>query len=112
MCVFFFQAEDGIRDFHVTGVQTCALPILTRRRRERLSVGNPRCVSTSWCASWWMLTWHCCRERRRESTSASCRDLFRNTAALARWICEWTLVQPFQRLIAWIELLKQFRYSF
>src|SRR5690606_21305448 len=24
----FFQAEDGIRDFHVTGVQTCALPIL------------------------------------------------------------------------------------
>src|SRR5690606_41135839 len=26
--VFFFQAEDGIRDFHVTGVQTCALPIL------------------------------------------------------------------------------------
>src|SRR5690606_39707091 len=26
---FFFQAEDGIRDFHVTGVQTCALPIYT-----------------------------------------------------------------------------------
>src|SRR5690606_39825218 len=25
--VFYFQAEDGIRDFHVTGVQTCALPI-------------------------------------------------------------------------------------
>src|SRR5690606_40116371 len=24
---FFYQAEDGIRDFHVTGVQTCALPI-------------------------------------------------------------------------------------
>src|SRR5439155_17231871 len=24
---FFFQAEDGIRDGHVTGVQTCALPI-------------------------------------------------------------------------------------
>src|SRR5690606_40739694 len=29
LLVFFFQAEDGIRDFHVTGVQTCALPILT-----------------------------------------------------------------------------------
>src|SRR5436309_16072803 len=27
---FFFQAEDGIRDFHVTGVQTCALPIFQR----------------------------------------------------------------------------------
>src|SRR5207248_4963482 len=26
-CVFFFQAEDGIRDRTVTGVQTCALPI-------------------------------------------------------------------------------------
>src|SRR5690606_16819849 len=28
---FFFQAEDGIRDFHVTGVQTCALPISAHR---------------------------------------------------------------------------------
>src|SRR5439155_11958313 len=27
MYCFFFQAEDGIRDGHVTGVQTCALPI-------------------------------------------------------------------------------------
>src|SRR6266446_10345438 len=28
MCIFFFfQAEDGIRDYKVTGVQTCALPI-------------------------------------------------------------------------------------
>src|ERR1041385_9142213 len=26
-CLFFFQAEDGIRDVAVTGVQTCALPI-------------------------------------------------------------------------------------
>src|SRR5256884_2566142 len=29
--VFFFQAEDGIRDVAVTGVQTCALPIFPRR---------------------------------------------------------------------------------
>src|SRR5690606_40572656 len=28
------QAEDGIRDFHVTGVQTCALPISFARRRQ------------------------------------------------------------------------------
>src|SRR3712207_9436458 len=28
---FFFQAEDGIRDIGVTGVQTCALPIYPRR---------------------------------------------------------------------------------
>src|SRR5256885_13411219 len=31
MLFFFFQAEDGIRDYKVTGVQTCALPILTER---------------------------------------------------------------------------------
>src|SRR5256885_3645492 len=31
MCLlFFFQAEDGIRDYKVTGVQTCALPISAR----------------------------------------------------------------------------------
>src|SRR6266496_3307820 len=27
ICFFFYQAEDGIRDLYVTGVQTCALPI-------------------------------------------------------------------------------------
>src|SRR5699024_12054008 len=31
MHIFFFQAEDGIRDRNVTGVQTCALPILSGR---------------------------------------------------------------------------------
>src|SRR5438067_5706298 len=32
--VFFFQAEDGIRDRNVTGVQTCALPIWAANRRR------------------------------------------------------------------------------
>src|SRR5207253_6745404 len=32
---FFFQAEDGIRDGHVTGVQTCALPISILRLRRK-----------------------------------------------------------------------------
>src|SRR5689334_23553655 len=36
--IFFFQAEDGIRDGTVTGVQTCALPI--SMRLERLPVGS------------------------------------------------------------------------
>src|SRR5690606_40926628 len=36
---FFFQAEDGIRDFHVTGVQTCALPIFISFKN---SGGKPR----------------------------------------------------------------------
>src|SRR5216683_3734795 len=34
---FFFQAEDGIRDLIVTGVQTCALPICGRGKRDRLA---------------------------------------------------------------------------
>src|SRR2546430_108465 len=33
-CFFFFQAEDGIRDLTVTGVQTCALPIFSTTRAE------------------------------------------------------------------------------
>src|SRR5207253_4605355 len=33
---FFFQAEDGIRDGHVTGVQTCALPILQRQLETQM----------------------------------------------------------------------------
>src|SRR5690606_8300828 len=35
---FFFQAEDGIRDFHVTGVQTCALPISGTIRQYRYMI--------------------------------------------------------------------------
>src|SRR5207253_6273633 len=46
---FFFQAEDGIRDGHVTGVQTCALPIL--RRRAFLRDGAGRHGATPWHAA-------------------------------------------------------------
>src|SRR2546430_1672928 len=41
---FFFQAEDGIRDLTVTGVQTCALPI-------------------SWSSWPWVTTANCCGRR-------------------------------------------------
>ena len=37
--IFFFQAEDGIRDIGVTGVQTCALPIcnlLSQETKQRI----------------------------------------------------------------------------
>src|SRR5207253_3396098 len=41
MIVFlFFQAEDGIRDGHVTGVQTCALPIFEVRRQPAVQRGD------------------------------------------------------------------------
>src|SRR5690606_41951376 len=45
---FFFQAEDAIRDFHVTGVQTCALPIYGRapcRARHACPSAPPRARS-------------------------------------------------------------------
>src|SRR2546429_1003135 len=47
---FFFQAEDGIRDVAVTGVQTCALPILlpraASRARSKLSMMGMRSRSS------------------------------------------------------------------
>src|SRR2546422_5101951 len=60
--IFFFQAEDGIRDVAVTGVQTCALPISARawhRARAdsaRSTLGPPRPRSSG-----------CGRGRPRES---------------------------------------------
>src|SRR3989454_12245371 len=38
---FFFQAEDGIRDYKVTGVQTCALPISSSTGTVTLSAAAP-----------------------------------------------------------------------
>src|SRR2546427_1016723 len=39
---FFFQAEDGIRDLTVTGVQTCALPIFLRASARRRAARRAR----------------------------------------------------------------------
>src|SRR5258707_2358977 len=47
MYFFFFQAEDGIRDIGVTGVQTCALPILPARNRHELLHGTGGCGSVA-----------------------------------------------------------------
>src|SRR5699024_12049606 len=43
--IFFFQAEDGIRDRNVTGVQTCALPICLELA-EKLAPGHEVAVYT------------------------------------------------------------------
>src|SRR5207244_4712617 len=55
-CFFFFQAEDGIRDDLVTGVQTCALPISGRRQFRALFLALGK-------------------ERGRETGGAQVRDL-------------------------------------
>src|SRR5205823_12090958 len=54
LCLFFFfQAEDGIRDKLVTGVQTCALPIfrlspMRRRWLGRPPISAPSSAPTNW----------------------------------------------------------------
>src|SRR5260370_25279229 len=62
-CVFFFQAEDGIRDSSVTGVQTCALPIYPvsneRRCRVKERAVNKRKRSRHSIWSWRDTAYQC-----------------------------------------------------
>src|SRR5205085_7198221 len=102
--VFFFQAEDGIRDLTVTGVQTCALPISSaaptcaRRRAAGPAVSDPpetprtnrtarrRAEPPSRTAG------HCLRgararrdtRRSREIGRASCRERVESAVVAAR----------------------------
>src|SRR5436305_9905701 len=71
---FFFQAEDGIRDADVTGVQTCALPISKRtgaRRRQRAPV---RLAASVW-------TWSSPAKRPSLRAAAA--------ASARRWRASW-----------------------
>src|SRR2546430_4611824 len=61
LAFFFFQAEDGIRDLTVTGVQTCALPISKYQAHHRASFSA--CVS--------------CRGPVTEFTALNCRPVRR-----------------------------------
>src|SRR5256886_6636304 len=87
VCFFFFQAEDGIRDLTVTGVQTCALPIystalaisgepLTRppipsvSRRRFSSIGEgPMTIGSSLAATCAQLEASVVEQRSEEHTS-------------------------------------------
>src|SRR5439155_8703735 len=64
--VFFFQAEDGLRYGHVTGVQTCALPISQRTLHSRLWSGKSRTVPTQPRA-------HPSRCQKQKTDQAGCR---------------------------------------
>src|SRR3712207_7980456 len=69
-CPFFFQAEDGIRDIGVTGVQTCALPILpcvglsAQSLTQSLSMINFSTDLTLRC----MILFSCCNENLSGNT--------------------------------------------
>src|SRR5699024_11902461 len=91
MYVFFFQAEDGIRDRNVTGVQTCALPIsidtAPRDGREILlficDIAIQGYLHTP-LSEWWFesLPSHgrgCCSMRNPEIGRASCRERVENS---------------------------------
>src|SRR6266498_1935307 len=90
--VFFFRAEDGIRDADVTGVQTCALPISPGRSCATTSrSATPRC-------RW---RWHCATRsatsrspawRSSRSTSRRCASTCRcgASATPATWPGRWT----------------------
>src|SRR5205823_7955802 len=97
---FFFQAEDGIRDKLVTGVQTCALPIYYRTAEgarstgrqtptgRRTSEGERRERRSSYRgAGGWPMPQPCLffwwsgasRAQRKEIGRASCREKVRST---------------------------------
>src|SRR6266498_5007055 len=68
---FFFQAEDGIRDADVTGVQTCALPISCT---ERGSIARGASLAPpTWTRSSWRLRRVDPRTRSRSTFKSSLR---------------------------------------
>src|SRR5690606_40824008 len=68
-----FQAEDGIRDFHVTGVQTCALPIL---------ITTPQTPRKLWCPS-------CGSRHRKTQTASRTCSLTRVARVVTGWKNPW-----------------------
>src|SRR5256885_6895372 len=66
---FFFQAEDGIRDYKVTGVQTCALPISSGFFRSWATVLRISLLNALACRS----RAHCAESRRLASSRSPVR---------------------------------------
>src|SRR3989475_10994266 len=65
MLFFFFQAEDGIRDLTVTGVQTCALPILTELGENRVQEALPKIDDPVGRRAGWHLIGHLQRNKAK-----------------------------------------------
>src|SRR3989449_1539722 len=72
---FFFQAEDGIRDVAVTGVQTCALPISSGFSPRSPSPWSSSASRSRACPPRWISRKACCSSTsRRSSASSAGRD--------------------------------------
>src|SRR5699024_12228286 len=97
--VFFFQAEDGIRDRNVTGVQTCALPISALPMSMRVAVipcGLPSrevtaaspakpAFEAAYGAEWGRGVWAAMDPLNRiRPPEGSCADMARNAARAVR----------------------------
>src|SRR3954462_11992168 len=80
---FFFQAEDGIRDYRVTGVQTCALPILTSHYAS-----NDR--SLGWDATWTRLRY----ESSSSQTGTTDFDIVQRPVSVSGWIDDLWRLSP------------------
>src|SRR5947209_16879111 len=72
-CVFFFfQAEDGIRDIGVTGVQTCALPIYPYVIKQSFR-SLYRVVKTARLGRYWQSVWKRLRHGSRKLSDSQIR---------------------------------------
>src|SRR5438034_9118277 len=100
---FFFQAEDGIRDHCVTGVQTCALPISVPITQAARSARPPTASSTDGLSKWHLRAPRSeerrvgkeCRSRRSPNHKKKNQDKVRYTrvymlAGSARASSDWT----------------------
>src|SRR5699024_3492372 len=94
---FFFQAEDGIRDRNVTGVQTCALPICRFRFLDMSAVCWAACVS-------WTVRINSARSFLEYSAMARSISVIRVRTASARMRCCVPQSVPHGILLYWLQV--------
>src|SRR5215216_6982658 len=103
---FFFQAEDGIRDDLVTGVQTCALPIFNRIPWQ---LGEPHAIAEIWVSD--RIAWHVERNFGRYGELADADDggrIFRTPYAIPRLLLAWVIgYEQHARLLGPPELVEE-----
>src|SRR2546430_10741636 len=77
--IFFFQAEDGIRDLTVTGVQTCALPISRNEDPKKVEQDLMQVIPREkWIQFSHQLIWHgrrVCHARKPKCTECNLESL-------------------------------------